>query len=154
MSGRVVAIHLVMEKGAEPRSVAEARAVAGKGLEGDRYFDFAGTATSKPGPDRHVTLIEVEQLEWLRKEHGMTLTPAGSRRNLAVEGVALNDLVGREFTIGPVRLRGVRLCNPCARLEKLSGLGGLLSPMHGRCGLRAEILTGGRIRVGEAINNI
>jgi MOSC domain-containing protein YiiM len=151
VGGRVVGIHILAAKGDEPRSVTEVRAVVGKGLEGDRYFDFAGTETSKPGPDRHVTLIEVEELERLRAEHGIALTAAASRRNLAVEGARLNELVGKEFTVGGVRLRGVRLCNPCARLEKLSGLGGLTKAMHGRCGLRAEIVRGGILRVSDSV---
>jgi MOSC domain-containing protein YiiM len=149
--GRVVEIHILAAKGDEPRSVTEVRAVAGKGLEGDRYFDFPGTATSKPGPDRHVTLIEVEELDRLRAEHGIALTAAASRRNLAMEGVRLNDLVGKAFTVGRVRLRGVRLCNPCARLEQLSRLDGLMKVMHERCGLRAEIVRGGVLRVSAAV---
>jgi MOSC domain-containing protein YiiM len=140
----IVAIHIASKAGAEPAAVSEVSAVAGRGLEGDRNFPAAKR-------DGQVTLIEVEELEWLKREHGIELTPAASRRNLATRGVRLAELVGREFTAGPVRLRGVRLCEPCGHLEKLTGLAGLKEKLRGRCGLRAEILEGGVVKVGERI---
>jgi len=140
----VVAIHIAAKAGAEAMAVGEVRAVAGKGLEGDRNFPAAK-------PDRQVTLIAVEELEWLKREHGIELTPASSRRNIATRDVRLGELVGREFAVGAVRLKGLRLCEPCGHLEKLAGLPGLKKLFAGRCGLRAEILAGGVIRVGDAV---
>jgi MOSC domain-containing protein YiiM len=152
MTGTVVAIHIAPKAAVAMVALQEARAVAGKGIEGDRYFSFAGTFSSKPGPDREITLIEIEQLEWLKREHGVELTAAASRRNVAVQGVRLNELVGREFSIGGVTVKGLRLCEPCGHLEKLSGVGNLKTLFKGRCGMRAQILTDGVIRIGDTVS--
>src|SRR3954462_6357786 len=99
----VVSIHLAQAGGAPVKEVAEARAVAGKGLEGDRYFTRSGTY-SKPqrDPGTEATLIESEALEALKPDYGIELAPGASRRNIMTRGIALNDLVGREFIIGAV----------------------------------------------------
>ena len=155
-TGIVVAIHLAQTGAAPVREVGEARALAGKGLDGDRYFNGSGTYSKSPSRPRHdpgaeATLIESEALEALKRDCGVELAPGASRRNITTRGVALNDLVGREFTIGKVRFRGVRLCEPCAHLQKLTHPGVLSGLVH-RGGLNAEILTDGVIRVGDAIS--
>lgn len=132
-------------------SVPEVRAVVGKGLEGDRYFTQVGTYSNTPGPDREVTLIESEVLEALRRECGIPLDPNESRRNIVTAGVPLNSLVGRDFRVGEVALRGVRLCQPCAHLERLTSPG-VLAALVNRGGLRAQILTNGVIRVGDPVH--
>lgn len=131
-------------------SATEVRAVAGKGLEGDRYYHEAGTFSQQPGPGRDVTLIEVEAIEALKRDYGIELDPGDSRRNLVTRGVALNHLVGQEFQIGGVKLRGVRLCDPCSHLEKLTAKGVMRGLIHGG-GLRADIIAGGLIRVGDPV---
>jgi len=127
-------------------------AVPGRGLEGDRYFASQGTffRGKESLPDKEVTLIEQEALDALAREYRIELSAAESRRNIVTSGVALNHLVGREFTVGGARLRGIRLCEPCDHLERLSGkkLGGLAH----RGGLRAQIVKGGTIKVGDAIS--
>lgn len=130
--------------------VSQARAVVGRGLEGDRYFNALGTYSNHPGNGRHVTLIESEVVEALRKEYQVEVAAAFCRRNIVTHDVALNHLVDREFRVGEVVLRGMRLCEPCAHLEKLSAPGALRGLIH-RGGLRAEILTGGTIRIGDPI---
>lgn len=132
-------------------SVKEARAISGKGLEGDRYFTQTGTYSKKPRPDREVTLIEVEAIEALAREYKIALEPGAARRNIVTRGVPLNHLVGREFRVGDVTLRGLRLCEPCAHLERLSHSGVGEALIH-RGGLRAQILTDGLIRVGDSIH--
>ncbi len=132
-------------------SVKEARAVPGRGLEGDRYFNGVGTF-SKPKPDREVTLIEIEALEALKRDYGIALEPADSRRNIITRGVLLNHLVGREFKVGAVALRGLRLCEPCSHLEELANRRVRPGLIH-RGGLRAQILTGGVIRVGDPVRS-
>ena len=97
-----------------------------------------------------MTLIEIEALEALRRDYEIELEPGAARRNIVTRGVALNHLVGREFSVGGVRLRGVRLCEPCAHLEKLSRKGVLRSLVH-RGGLRADILSEGTIRPGDPV---
>jgi MOSC domain-containing protein YiiM len=141
----------ISDKAGEPmRAVPEVRAVAGKGLEGDRYFADAGTFSKKKTPDRHVTLIEAEAIEALHRDYDIHLGPGEARRNLITRGVALNHLVGKEFAVGEVSLRGIKLCEPCAHLEKLTREGVRAALVH-RGGLRAEILVGGRVKVGDAI---
>jgi MOSC domain-containing protein YiiM len=127
------------------------RAVGGRGLEGDRYFARIGTYSKKTGPDREVTLIELEAVEALKRDYGVELDPKDSRRNLVTQGVALNHLVGREFTIGEVKFRGIRLCEPCSHLAKLADREVLPGLVH-RGGLRAAILTDGVIRVGDSLS--
>ena len=130
---------------------SESSAVAGKGLEGDRYFRKTGTYSKKDGPDRQVTLVEAEAVEAAPHDYDLPLESRLTRRNLVTKGVALNHLVGREFTVGEVRLRGVRLCEPCGHMEKLSVPGAREALVH-RGGLRAEILSGGVVRVGDPID--
>ncbi|MGH7423278.1 MAG: MOSC domain-containing protein, partial [Candidatus Methylomirabilales bacterium] len=101
----------------------EVRAIPGKGLEGDRYFTQTGTYSKKPRLDREVTLIEVEAIEALAREYKIALEPGAARRNIVTRGVPLNHLVGREFRVGDVTVRGLRLCEPCAHLERLSHSG-------------------------------
>lgn len=150
-TGTVVAIYLTPQASEPMIAVSEVRAVEGKGLEGDRYFHQTGTYSQKPGPDREVTLIESEALEALQRETGITLAPGASRRNIVTRGAPLNQLVGKEFRVGEVTLRGIRLCEPCAHLEQLTQPGVLQALVH-RGGLRAQILTGGMIRVGDSLH--
>jgi MOSC domain-containing protein YiiM len=131
------------------QSVDEARAVPGRGLEGDRYFDQKGTF-SKPQPDRELTLIEAEAIEALKRELGVDYGLGDSRRNVVTRGVPLNHLIDKEFWIGEVKARGLRLCEPCSHLQKLSHEKVLPGLVH-RGGLRAQILSEGMIRVGEPI---
>lgn len=127
-------------------------AVAGQGLEGDRYAAGAGyySATPSPGGGRELTLFEAETLDALRAEHGIELGPAETRRNVTTRGIHLDDLIGRRFRVGEVLCEGVRHCEPCVRLEGLTGKP-VLKPLVDRGGLRANILTGGVIRVGDAV---
>lgn len=130
--------------------LGEVRAVPGRGLEGDRYFSKTGTYSRHEGADRQITLIEVEALEALDRDYRIQLDPGESRRNVATRGVAVNHFVGRRFRIGEVWLRGLRLCEPCSHMERLSGKPVRSGLVH-RGGLRAEILTEGVIRVGDPV---
>ena len=147
--GTVISINIAPEAEAPMQSVTEVRAVPGQGLEGDRYFDHKGTF-SKPQPDRELTLIEAEAIEALRSEFQVDFGLTASRRNIVTRGVPLNHLVDKEFWIGDVKARGLRLCEPCAHLQRLSHPKVLPGLVH-RGGLRAQILTEGMIRVGEVV---
>jgi MOSC domain-containing protein YiiM len=133
------------------QSVPEATAVLGSGLDGDRYGLGTGTFSSYPGKGREVTLIEIEAIESLPPQ--CAIEPAEARRNLLTRGVALNELVGCDFRIGEAVLRGVRLCHPCDHLEKLTRPG-VLKALENRGGLRADIVQGGVLRAGDAIEVI
>ena len=147
--GQVVSINIAAAAEAPMQSVSEAHAVPGRGLEGDRYHDHKGTF-SKPLPDRELTLIEIEAVEAMKRELEVDYGMGDSRRNVVTRGVPLNHLVGKEFWIGDVKARGLRLCEPCSHLQKLSHEKVLPGLIH-RGGLRAQILTEGTIRVGEPI---
>ena len=134
-------------------AVEEVRAVAGKGLEGDRYAEGRGTFSSRPGTGRQVTLIESEAVEAAGREYGVVLDPGQTRRNVVTAGVALNHLVDREFTVGGVRLRGVRLAEPCAHMAELAGDAEVRKALVHRGGLRADILSDGVIRVGDEVRS-
>jgi len=151
--GRGVSLQIAQSASASMVRVQEVRAVPGKGLEGDRYFRGIGTYSREPGLANQVTLVEIETIEALRRDYGIELEAKDSRRNIAIRGVPLNHLVGQEFKVGEVILRGIRLCEPCSHLEKLSHKGVMRGLIH-RGGLRAEILTEGMIRVGDTIAKI
>jgi MOSC domain-containing protein YiiM len=141
--GRVEAIFLSADHGVLPQSVESVRAVAGKGLEGNRYFD-------EGRPEAELTLIEAEALEALHDEHGIELDGAASRRNVLTRGVRLNELVGQEFRVGELRCRGIELCEPCAHLESMTQPGVIEGLVH-RAGLNAQILVGGELRPGDPV---
>ena len=132
------------------KSVTNAKAVAGRGLEGDRYYTKLGTYSNQAGSGRDVTLIEIEAIDGLKRDYEVQLDSDHPRRNIVTRGVALNHLVEQEFRIGDVVLRGTRLCEPCAHMEKLTVKGAMRGLVH-RGGLRAEIISGGSIRVGDTI---
>jgi MOSC domain-containing protein YiiM len=149
-TGSVVSIYVASSAAAPTRTVEEARAVAGKGLEGDRYFDGRGTWSAHPGSGREVTLIESEALDALESEAGPHFAPGAHRRNVVTRGVPLNHLVGHDFRIGEVVLRGTRLCEPCEHLEKLTQPGIKMAALH-RSGLRADVIQEGSIRIGDVV---
>ena len=150
--GEVVSIYTAPAATAPMSAEPRVQAVAGKGLEGDRYF--AGTGTFwKPQPDRELTLIEIEAIEALERDYGLAIAPGEARRNIVTRGVALNHFVGCEFQIGEVTLRGLRLCEPCAHLQKLTREGVIKGLTH-RGGLRAQIVTGGTIAVGDRVREL
>ena len=121
------------------KAVTEAVAVAGEGLKGDRYC--APGASS----ETQLTLIESEAIDALNSEYAKPLPVTAFRRNLVTEGVFLNSLVGRIFTVGEVRVRGIELCEPCAYLQELLALPNLVKRLTHKGGLRCEILEGGSI---------
>jgi MOSC domain-containing protein YiiM len=149
-TGQVVSIHIATEGEAPMRSVGAVRAVPGKGLEGDRYFTATGTYSDTPGSGREITLIESEAIEAMARDNDVRIEAGNARRNVVTRGVPLNHLVGQDFSIGDVRLRGLRLCEPCAHLEGLTRRGVLGGLVH-RGGLRAQILTEGTVHVGDPI---
>jgi MOSC domain-containing protein YiiM len=149
--GTIEFIYVAPTAAAPTVSVNEALAIPGVGLEGDRYALGKGTF-SKPEPDFELTLIEAEAIEALKRDYNVELAPGEARRNLVTRGVALNHLVGRDFQIGEVRAHGIRLCEPCDHLQRLTGRQ-LIKGLRHRGGLRAQILTPGSIRVGDSLSS-
>ena len=152
MSGRLVAIYVAPAGGAPMEARRSAEAVAGVGLRDDRYASGTGTYSGTGRGPRDVTLIEREAVEAVRREDGgVPIVEAETRRNLVTEGVALNHLVGRVFRVGDVRLRGIRLAEPCTYLEQLTARPGARAALVHRGGLRAELLDDGELRVGDLV---
>jgi MOSC domain-containing protein YiiM len=155
MIGELMHIHIAPSASMEMEELDEARLVANKGIEGDRYFLGTGTYSSKPDI-REVTLIESEVLDALARNDPplqtgpIVLSPSDHRRNLTTRGIYLNHLVGKRFRIGEAVLRGGRLNFPCKYLEELLGSAVYL-PLYNRSGLNCLIETGGVIRKGDAI---
>jgi len=135
----VEAIHLGAERVPELWTVESVRALAGKGLEGDRHFHEEGAP-----PGQAITLVEAEIVE----EVG--LAPGETRRQVTVRGVRLNELVGKRFRVGDVECFGVELCEPCSHLEAMTRTGIIKELVH-RAGINADILTDGTIRVGDTV---
>ena len=148
-AGVVEAIHIAAAAGEQVRSVEAVRAVAGVGLEGDRYAYGRGHYQDAH-VSRDLTLVEVEAIEALARDHGIELAPGETRRNITTRGIALNELVGRGFWVGAVFCQGTRLCEPCQYLADLTGKPLLRALVH-RGGLRADILRGGLIRPGDRL---
>jgi MOSC domain-containing protein YiiM len=144
---RLLEIYITARRRGQPERVDAVEAVAGHGLQGDHYF----RRESAGNPSQEVTLIESESLAYLADTHGIRLQPGQSRRNLVTQGVALNQLVGKTFTVGNVVMRGVMLCDPCRHLEMLT-VAGVLKGLLERGGLRAEIVKGGWLREGNMIS--
>ena len=152
-TGEVIGIFLAPDEGADVVEVSEVRAVSGRGLEGDRYYNHAGKFSHKENPGREVTLIESEAIEALAQDHGVNLALGESRRNVVTSGVPLNHLVGRDFEIGEVVLKGIELCEPCGYLEGLTKAGVKQGLLH-RGGLNAQIVREGVIRRGDEVKNL
>ncbi len=151
-SGTVESIYIAAAAAGTPQSVGQATAIPGAGLEGDRYALKLGTFY-KPKPDFELTLIEAEAIEALRRDYQVELAAGDARRNIVTRNVPLNHLVGRDFAIGEVRIRGIRLCEPCDHLERVTGKPVIKGLLH-RGGLRAQILTPGTIHVGDKLTVI
>lgn len=147
--GTVQSIHIAAAAKAPMESVGQVLALPGAGLEGDRYALKQGTFF-KPLPDYELTLIESEAIAALKRDYGIEITARDARRNIVTCDVPLNHLVGRDFRIGEVSIRGIRLCEPCSHLQGLVGQPVIKGLIH-RGGLRAQILSQGTIRVGDEI---
>ena len=145
-AGRVEGIFIGPER-TLPEPVESVRAVAGRGLEGNRYF----YAEAPPG--RALTLIQAEALDGMLEDTGIELSAAESRRNVLTSGIDLNALVGKRFSVGEVECLGVELCHPCSSLEKMTQKG-VIKGLVNRGGLNADILTDGEISVGDRVEEL
>lgn len=156
-AGRLVAIFVAPIAGAPMEARDHVGVTAGAGLDGDRYARGTGTYSGTGRGPRDVTLIEREAVDAVRSsdddglDGGVEVREDETRRNLVTEGVALNHLVGRTFRVGGVRMRGVRLAEPCVSLEQHTGVAGVRAALVHRGGLRAEVLDDGELRVGDDV---
>jgi len=153
MSGKIVKLLISKSIESSMQNVNQAVLEVGKGIFGDRYYNQEGTFSNKGEiePDRDVTLIEIEKIDELNNNHNLKLTPEDFRRNIVVSNCDLNSLVGKEFQIGEVVLKGLRLCEPCKYIaDKLDEKKALTQMVH-KAGLRAQIISGGSIDLNSQI---
>ncbi|WFU37311.1 MOSC domain-containing protein [Bradyrhizobium sp. CB82] len=141
-----------------PRSFLPMRAmptltlIAGKGIDGDRYMIGEGFYSHLRAEDAQLTLFEVEALVAIKRDSGIELSPEEHRRNVTVEGMPLNHLVGCQFWLGETLLQGTRLVPPCRHIEKVTGKR-IAKHLINRGGLYCKILQGGIVRIGDAARN-
>lgn len=124
--------------------VERCRAIAGRGLDGDRYATGDGTFAAQGRIGQDLTLIDAEALT------AADLSAVDARRNVVTRGIDLDGLVGHRFRIGAVQCRGERRAEPCAHLQRLTGPGVLRALVH-RGGVRADVLSDGHIAVGDTV---
>ena len=129
------------------KNVDTVEAVVGKGLVSDRHFKENNNKKSQ------ITLIEIENISHYNKISGTSILPKNFRRNIITKGIQLNELVGKEFSIGQVRVKAHDLCRPCKYLEDSLKQKNLLKEFLRKGGLRCEILTNGKIFLGDEIKN-
>jgi MOSC domain-containing protein YiiM len=145
-AGEVVGIYTAPEAGAPMEQQGSVIVVPGVGIVGDRYALHTGKWSDPRWPDQELTLFEAEVADALGIEHYVP------RRNLVVRGVSLSGLIGVRFCLGDALLAGVRPCDPCRYIQQLTGVVGLTKALAGeRGGLRARIIEGGKIRLGDTI---
>jgi MOSC domain-containing protein YiiM len=147
--GSVKDIFITPQSGQAMISVSTVRAFADRGLEGDRFFRDSWNAVKRS--DKAVSLIENEVLDLAGREIDGNAIGVLTRRNIVTCGVPLIELLGREFTVGAVRMRGIRLFEPCGHLVAVTKLPGLFKALEHRSGLKAAIVSDGEIRIGDAI---
>ncbi|ELY85084.1 MOSC domain-containing protein [Natrialba taiwanensis] len=151
MAGRIHAIHIAPERGAPMERVDRSMAVAGRGLEGDRYYRAEGTFDAREGSD--LTLIERETLAAVERKYDIELEPGVHRRNVTTTGVPLNHLVGSRFRVGDAICEGTELCEPCSYLKCHIDEAGIREALVHHGGLRARILEGAPITENDRIEH-
>ena len=142
-------IHIAAIAGGPMVSLSEVEVTRGRGLAGDRYSEGLGFWRDAR-VSRDLTLVEGEVIDAVSEILG-PIEPGTTRRNLTTRGVKLDDLAERTFWIGKVLVKGRQTCSPCQHLVEVTGKP-LLRPLARRGGLRADLLSSGRIRVGDAIS--
>lgn len=147
--GSVKEIYIAPASAQPMVAVASVRAFADRGLEGDRFYRESWNAVKRS--DKAVSLIEDEVLALAAREIAVEAIGILTRRNIVTRGVPLIELLGREFTIGNVRLRGIRLFEPCGHLVAVTKIPAIFKALEHRSGLKAAVLSDGEIQIGDSI---
>lgn len=144
--GTVKHIFIAAGRGAPMIALSAVEAVLDCGFKGDRYAQ----AENRKSADYQVTLIELENIDAFTRASGLSLAPHEPRRNLITLGIRLNELCGKRFSVGSVRLEGLELCEPCGAFAKRTHPEVARFFVH-KGGLRCRILGGGIIQVGDKV---
>lgn len=148
MSGKIVEILIAKDRDSAMHKVTEAVLEAGKGIFGDRYYE-----KENKDENEELTLIELDHINAFNKDYDLSFTPSDFRRNIVINNFDLNSLVGKEFYLGNVLLKGIELCQPCAYLSKKTDAR-ILEGMDQKGGLRAAILKDGNISLSSQLELI
>ena len=143
--GKVIEIGITSIKGNQIQNINKVEALKGKGLQNDRKF------SENNQKERQITLIEIENINHFNNISNTNIPPLDFRRNIITENIRLNDLVGKEFFIGNVKLKAHDLCRPCKYLQEKLKQNNFIKEFLHKGGLRCEILSNGRINVGDII---
>ena len=143
--GKVIEIGITSIKGNQIHNVNKVEALKGKGLQNDRKF------SENNQKERQITLIEIENINYFNNISKTNITLIDFRRNIITENVRLNELVGKEFFVGKIKLKGHDLCRPCKYLQDKLKQNNFVKEFLHTGGLRCEILTTGKINVGDII---
>jgi MOSC domain-containing protein YiiM len=143
---RIEHIFVASGKGEPVRPVDSVEALSEQGLRGDRYAH----AGNRVAPDYQVTLIEIENIEAFTRATGLALAPGMPRRNIVTRGIRLNELRGKRFRVGGATFEGLELCEPCAVFAEVTHREALKFFVR-KGGLRARIIAGGEVRVGDFV---
>ena len=119
--------------------------LANKGVVGDRHFD------NYNDPYCQLSLIEAENIDEYNLKFGLNIPYLDFRRNIITKGIKLNDLVGKKLSIGNVEVEGIDLCRPCRHLTEMLDQENILKEFLRKGGLRCQILSSSKIKVGDAI---
>ena len=142
---QVIQIGIHESRGDKVRAMDTVEAVKGKGLVNNRHFKENNEKKSQ------ITLIEIENINYYNRISNTTIPAISFRRNIITEGIKLNELVGKEFIIGVVRVKAHDLCRPCKYLEESLKQKNIVKEFLRKGGLRCEILSSGKIFVGDII---
>ena len=119
--------------------------LANKGVVGDRHF------SEYNDPYCQLTLIESENIDYYNTKFGLNISYIAFRRNIITKGIKLNDLIGKKFLIGNVKVEGIDLCRPCKHLTEMLNQDNILKEFLRRGGLRCQILSSSKIQVDDRI---
>tara|TARA_B100000579_G_scaffold304236_1_gene254070 strand:- start:86 stop:529 length:444 start_codon:yes stop_codon:yes gene_type:complete len=142
----IIQIGITKKKGNPIEKVNSIEVQQGKGIKGDRTF------SANKDSDRQLTLIESENIDYYNKKYNLNFSYVDFRRNLITKNISLNQLVGKYFFIGKIKVKGTDFCRPCKELEKKLSATNYLKEFLRRGGLICEILNSGTIKVGEKIS--
>lgn len=151
MEGHIVSIHIASTPGSPMTAITTAHLVPGRGIEGDRFYASRGSDAASDATTCDVTFVEQEALEVLKSAEPQTDSGDTARRNMVIRGCSLEQLIGRRFRIGDVVLRGLAPHESCASENTHQAMSCMA--LH-HADLRAQILTEGRVSVGDRLQAV
>ena len=145
---KVFKLGITDKNNSEIKEVASIEVLANKGVVGDRHFDDFND------PYCQLSLIESENIDYYNSKYGLNIPYINFRRNIVTKGIKLNELIGKKIKVGEVSIEGIDLCRPCRHLTEMLDQENILKEFLRRGGLRCQILSSAKIKVGDQIKII